>query len=156
MASIQALSALLKCNTALSLRLKAPSILFVFMTILAFDSPRVHRPCKRPLKGAVPPATAGFIHAADSPASREPLLGGRVAFAAVSPAEAWDKTGLLSARRNEMISVSKLSEIGLRKLILACAVAGFSAAALAGCNTVEGAGEDIESTGDAIQDSADD
>src|SRR3546814_5069544 len=63
MASMQALSALLKCNTALSLRLKAPSILFVFMTILAFDSPRGHRPCQRPLKGAVPPATAGFIHA---------------------------------------------------------------------------------------------
>src|SRR3546814_14306052 len=110
MASIQALSALLKCNTALSLRLKAPSILFVFMTILAFDSPRVHRPCKRPLKGAVPPATAGFIHAADSPASREPLLGGRVAFAAVSPAEAWDKTGLLSARRNEKIGRASCRE----------------------------------------------
>ena len=54
-----------------------------------------------------------------------------------------------------MTNASKLSESGLRKFILAFAVASFSAAALAGCNTVEGAGEDIESTGDAIQDSAD-
>jgi predicted small secreted protein len=43
----------------------------------------------------------------------------------------------------------------LRRLMMVLAVAGFSAAALAGCNTVEGAGEDIESTGDAMQDSAD-
>lgn len=43
----------------------------------------------------------------------------------------------------------------LRKLILALAVAGFSAGALTGCNTVEGAGQDIENTGEAIEDSAD-
>lgn len=34
--------------------------------------------------------------------------------------------------------------------------AGLSAFALAACNTVEGAGEDIESAGESIQDSADD
>jgi predicted small secreted protein len=55
-----------------------------------------------------------------------------------------------------MTNVSTVSQQGLRKLILALAVAGFSAAALSACNTVEGAGKDIESTGDAIQDSADD
>jgi predicted small secreted protein len=55
-----------------------------------------------------------------------------------------------------MINVSTVRQQGLRKLILALAVAGFSAAALSACNTVEGAGKDIESTGDAIQDSADD
>ena len=43
-----------------------------------------------------------------------------------------------------------------RKALLALMVAGFSAAALSACNTVEGAGEDIESTGEALQDSADD
>jgi predicted small secreted protein len=55
-----------------------------------------------------------------------------------------------------MTNVSTVSQQGLRKLILALAVAGFSAAALSACNTVEGAGKDIESTGDALQDSADD
>lgn len=43
----------------------------------------------------------------------------------------------------------------LRKLALALLVAGFSAGALAACNTVDGAGEDIESAGEAIQDGAD-
>jgi entericidin B len=42
----------------------------------------------------------------------------------------------------------------LRKLILVLAVAGFSAGALSACNTVEGAGQDIENTGEAIEDSA--
>lgn len=42
-----------------------------------------------------------------------------------------------------------------RKLVFALAVAGFSLAALAGCNTVDGAGQDIENTGEAIQDSTD-
>jgi len=55
-----------------------------------------------------------------------------------------------------MTNVSTVSRQGLRKLILALAVAGFSAAALSACNTVDGAGQDIENTGDAIQDSADD
>lgn len=32
---------------------------------------------------------------------------------------------------------------------------GIAAFALGGCNTMEGAGEDIESAGDAIQDAAD-
>ena len=32
---------------------------------------------------------------------------------------------------------------------------GLTVLALAGCNTVEGAGEDIESAGNAIQDAAD-
>ncbi|MFI4860214.1 MAG: entericidin A/B family lipoprotein [Phycisphaerales bacterium JB063] len=32
---------------------------------------------------------------------------------------------------------------------------GIAAFALAGCNTMQGAGEDIESAGDAIQDAAD-
>lgn len=55
-----------------------------------------------------------------------------------------------------MTSVPTPAQQGLRKLVLALAMAGFSVAALSGCNTVEGAGEDIENTGDAIQDSADD
>lgn len=41
-----------------------------------------------------------------------------------------------------------------RKLLLALAVAGLSLAALTACNTVEGAGQDIENTGEAIQDGA--
>lgn len=43
-----------------------------------------------------------------------------------------------------------------RTALLAVLVTTFSAAALSACNTIEGAGEDIESTGEAIQDSADD
>ncbi|GAB4376111.1 MAG: hypothetical protein Kow00114_39610 [Kiloniellaceae bacterium] len=43
-----------------------------------------------------------------------------------------------------------------RKALLALTVAAFSAAALSACNTVEGAGKDIENTGEAIQESADD
>jgi len=42
-----------------------------------------------------------------------------------------------------------------RKALLALAITSFSAAALSACNTVEGAGQDIENTGEAIQDSAD-
>ena len=42
----------------------------------------------------------------------------------------------------------------LRKFFLALALAGFSAAALSACNTVEGAGQDIENTGEAIEDGA--
>lgn len=49
---------------------------------------------------------------------------------------------------------------GLRRnghrALLAVMVATFSAAALSACNTVEGAGQDIESAGEAIEDSADD
>lgn len=48
-----------------------------------------------------------------------------------------------------------LAQEQLRKFGLAIAIVAFSTVALTGCNTVEGAGEDIESTGDAIQDSAD-
>jgi predicted small secreted protein len=55
-----------------------------------------------------------------------------------------------------MSSITNSAQPALRKLILALAVAGFSAGALSSCNTVEGAGEDIESTGDAIDDSAED
>lgn len=43
----------------------------------------------------------------------------------------------------------------LRKLMLLLAVAGFSATALSGCNTVEGAGQDLESAGEAVEDTAD-
>lgn len=55
-----------------------------------------------------------------------------------------------------MNAVATAGQEHLRKLFLALAVAGFSVLALSACNTVEGAGEDLESTGDAIQDSADD
>ncbi|MGF1629467.1 MAG: entericidin A/B family lipoprotein [Kiloniellaceae bacterium] len=54
-----------------------------------------------------------------------------------------------------MTSASNVAQPTLRKLILAFAVAGFSAVSLSACNTVEGAGKDIESTGEAIQKSAD-
>lgn len=43
-----------------------------------------------------------------------------------------------------------------RKALLALVITTFSAAALSACNTVEGAGEDIENTGEAIQDGAED
>jgi predicted small secreted protein len=55
-----------------------------------------------------------------------------------------------------MTSVSTRAPESLRKVVLALALAGFSAAALSACNTVDGAGKDIESTGEAIQDGADD
>lgn len=55
-----------------------------------------------------------------------------------------------------MTSASNVDQPALRKLVLALALAGFSVAALSACNTVEGAGKDIESTGEAIQDGADD
>ncbi|WP_340119770.1 entericidin A/B family lipoprotein [Pelagibius sp. 7325] len=49
---------------------------------------------------------------------------------------------------------------GLRRnghrALLAVMVATFSAAALSACNTVEGAGQDIENAGEAIEDSAND
>ena len=41
------------------------------------------------------------------------------------------------------------------KALMALMLATFSAAALSACNTVEGAGQDIENTGEAIQNSAD-
>ena len=43
----------------------------------------------------------------------------------------------------------------LQKLLLALVLAGTSVLALSACNTVEGAGEDIESAGEVIQDGAD-
>jgi predicted small secreted protein len=42
-----------------------------------------------------------------------------------------------------------------RKLLLGLALAGLSAVALSACNTMEGAGKDVESAGEAIQDGAD-
>jgi entericidin B len=54
-----------------------------------------------------------------------------------------------------MMTTAKATPFDARKLALVLAVAGFSMAALAGCNTVDGAGEDIESTGEAIQESSD-
>lgn len=50
---------------------------------------------------------------------------------------------------------AKATPFDARKLALALAVAGFSIAALSACNTVDGAGQDIENTGEAIQDSSD-
>ena len=41
------------------------------------------------------------------------------------------------------------------RLLAALFVIGLSAVALSACNTVEGAGEDIESAGESIQDGAD-
>jgi len=41
------------------------------------------------------------------------------------------------------------------RLLPALVLAGASAFALSACNTVEGAGQDIENTGEAIEDSAD-
>jgi predicted small secreted protein len=43
----------------------------------------------------------------------------------------------------------------MRKLLLGLALASISVLALSACNTVEGAGEDIEDAGEAIQDGAD-
>ena len=42
-----------------------------------------------------------------------------------------------------------------RRILPALVFAGLSAFALSACNTVEGAGQDIENTGEAIQDGAD-
>lgn len=55
-----------------------------------------------------------------------------------------------------MIGDSAAVDLDVRKLCLAFALAGLSVLALSGCNTVEGAGEDVESAGEAIQDGADD
>ena len=41
------------------------------------------------------------------------------------------------------------------KALMALMLVTFSAAALSACNTVEGAGKDIEATGEAVQDAAD-
>ncbi|MGD1877587.1 MAG: entericidin A/B family lipoprotein [Kiloniellaceae bacterium] len=54
-----------------------------------------------------------------------------------------------------MTNDPKLRSDGGRKILLAAVVAAFSAGALAACNTVEGAGQDIENTGEAIEDAAD-
>lgn len=55
-----------------------------------------------------------------------------------------------------MTNGSDSAQHSLRHLVLALAVAGFSAGALSACNTMEGAGEDIESTGEAIEEEAED
>lgn len=54
-----------------------------------------------------------------------------------------------------MTGVSTGIEVDTRKLLLAFALAGLSVLALSACNTVEGAGEDVESAGEAIQEGAD-
>jgi predicted small secreted protein len=51
-----------------------------------------------------------------------------------------------------MTSASNVAQLTLRKMMLALALAVFSAASLSACNTVDGAGKDIESAGEAIQD----
>lgn len=43
-----------------------------------------------------------------------------------------------------------------RRVIPALLLAGCSALALSACNTVEGAGEDIQNAGEAIEESAED
>jgi len=55
-----------------------------------------------------------------------------------------------------MTSVSRGLELDMRKLLLGLALASVSVLALSACNTVEGAGEDVENAGEAIQDGADD
>lgn len=55
----------------------------------------------------------------------------------------------------DMTNDPKLRFDGGRKMVLAAVLAAFTAGTLAACNTVEGAGKDIENTGEAIQDSAD-
>jgi len=54
-----------------------------------------------------------------------------------------------------MTSISEGLEFDMRKLFLGLALASASVLALSACNTVEGAGEDVESAGEAIQDGAD-
>jgi predicted small secreted protein len=54
-----------------------------------------------------------------------------------------------------MTSIPKAHAFDIRKLLLGLAVASASVLALSACNTVEGAGEDVESAGEAIQDGAD-
>lgn len=54
-----------------------------------------------------------------------------------------------------MNSNSRGLAFDIRKSLLGLALASASVLALSACNTVEGAGEDIESAGEAIQDSAD-
>lgn len=55
-----------------------------------------------------------------------------------------------------MTRVLNGADLDIRKLMLGLALATFSVVALSGCNTMEGAGEDVESAGEAIQDGADD
>lgn len=54
-----------------------------------------------------------------------------------------------------MTSVSMGLDVDLRKLLLGLILASASVLALSACNTVEGAGEDVEAAGEAIQDGAD-
>ncbi|MGF1594840.1 MAG: entericidin A/B family lipoprotein [Kiloniellaceae bacterium] len=54
-----------------------------------------------------------------------------------------------------MTPVSNGTESNTRKLLLGIALAGLSVVALSACNTMEGAGKDVESAGEAIQDGAD-
>ncbi|HEY4344684.1 MAG TPA: entericidin A/B family lipoprotein [Parvibaculum sp.] len=42
----------------------------------------------------------------------------------------------------------------ITKAVLLVLVAGYGAAGLAACNTVEGAGKDVKNTGNTIEDSA--
>jgi entericidin B len=54
-----------------------------------------------------------------------------------------------------MTSASKGLEFDTRKLLLGLALASITVLALSACNTVEGAGKDVENAGEAIQDGAD-
>src|SRR3546814_19001714 len=80
-------------------------------------------------------------------------LGGHAAASAASGGSPQFKGSLcavpgFSSQRNSMekspMSSASISDLeNMRRLFLALAVAGISVAALTGCNTVEGAGEEI-------------
>jgi predicted small secreted protein len=55
-----------------------------------------------------------------------------------------------------MLKETEGFEFNGRRCLMAMAVVGMTLGGLTACNTVEGAGKDIEATGEAIQESADD
>src|SRR5690606_9709618 len=55
--------------------------------------------------------------------------------------------------KEKVLTSTHAAPFDARKLLLALAIAASSSAALSACNTVDGAGKDIENTGEAIQDS---
>ena len=64
--------------------------------------------------------------------------------------ERHDATATVPTPRDRRLTAAVLS------VLLPVALAGGLGAGLAGCNTVEGVGEDIEAGGEALDDAADD
>lgn len=61
----------------------------------------------------------------------------------------------MDERKQDMIIRTDRGRTGVRGAVVASAMLVLATACLPGCNTVQGAGEDIEAAGEGISDAAD-